>query len=502
MAEVEKKKRIRHLSLFERIILFMVVFFAFILLQMYLSYYREQKLFEPEQRRMENVQKISQFLDYNEKIIQEYENVRWEFGDPKSFIYVLSTHMKEEIKLFDEISIDPNSNNEIAVLYHAISNNFESWKKMNEHLRELIVEKDNEELTSFFYDRYLPCTSYLQSYSQQLLVSSIKENRILNLEMIEKNRKLNILISLSVYVNIFLGFVLFLSIFRLLASLRVLANQSVEISHGNFDLEDVDSSRNDEIGHMASAFNGMKRSMKKQVDLLEENSRVEQEKLMLKNLLNQEKLQKLRSQINPHFLFNTLNVIKYSAHEEKASDTEALIGSLGRLYRYALGSNEDKVLLSREIGIVSELVSLYKARFLDRISLSWNASDDVEVTETMVPSFILQPLVENSFKHGLGKKVEPGHVDIDISRVGEYLKIEIRDDGLGIAKEKLEQIREELKGANEIEDHIGLYNVAVRLRLLGKESGLSIDSEEGKWTCVTLLMPFEEVAMDGEEDIN
>lgn len=496
-----RSRRIHHLSLFERIILFMGVFFASILLQMYLSYYRDIKLFGPEQKRMENVQRISQFLDYTEKIIQEYELVRWEYGDPKDFIYILSEHLREEERLFGAINIESSNDKEIKVIYHAISNNFESWKEMNEKLRVYIVEK-NDNLTGFFYDRYLPCTSYMQSYSQQLLVSAIKENRILNLEMMERNRKLNVLITISVCVTIFLGFVLFISILRLLASLRLLAKQSIEISHGNFDLGDVDDSRNDEIGHMASAFNGMKRSMKKQVELLAENSRVEQEKLLLKNLLNQEKLQKLRSQINPHFLFNTLNVIKYSAHEEKASETEALISSLSRLYRYALGSNEDKVLLSRELGIVSELVSLYKARFLDRISFSWKAYDDIEVTETLVPSFILQPLVENSFKHGLGKKVEPGSVDIDISRVEDYLKIEVRDDGIGIEKEQLEMIRRELDSSNEIEDHIGLCNVAVRLRLLGGKSGLSIDSEIGKGTCVTLLMPFVEVDMEEEDQVN
>ncbi len=500
MAMERKIHHVHHLSLVARIILFLSVFVLFLILQMYLSYYRARYIFEPEQQRVEKVQDISRYLGLNEEILAEYESFRWEYGDLAGFVSILEKHAKDEKTLLDLIS---SSHQDVVkeqiVLHHALRHTYDSWKELNGEVIDYIYSGNTEMAKSIFYDSYVTCTSYLYSYTQQLLESAIVENRDANIQMMELNGRINYFMNISFALCITFGIILLVSIFRLLASLRVLANQSVEISHGNFDLPDVDSSRNDEIGHMASAFNGMKRSMKRQVELLEEKNRAEHEMLTLETLLEQEKLQQLRSQINPHFLFNTLNVIKYSAQEEGAEKTKELLSSLGRLYRYALGSNENQVLLSRELGIVSELASLYRARFGDRISFSWHAEDDIEVTETIVPSFILQPLVENSFRHGLGRKMEAGHVDVGIYREAEYLRIEVADDGIGIDGKQLEEIEARLKNPSLGGEHIGLYNVAARLRLLGNRSGLMIESKKGEGTKVTLLMPFVEADMEMED---
>ena len=500
MAEAKKRYKIPHLSLFARIILFLAVFVCFLLLQLGLSYYRAKYIFLPEQQRIENVQDISRFLANSEKILDYYENFRWEYTDLASFVAVLSNHMWEEKDLFKNIEVSDSDGREQLALYHSLENTFDSWKLLNGHVSRYIYTNETERAKSLFYDRYVTCTSYLHSYAQQLLENAILESMEANAEMMESNRRVNTFMTFSIAICILFGLMLLVSLLRLLTSLRVLSSQSVEISQGNFSLPDVDASRNDEIGHMASAFNGMKRSMKRQVELLEEKNRAEHEKLTLQNLLEQEKLQQLRSQINPHFLFNTLNVIKYSASSEGAKSTEELLRSLGRLYRYALGSNEDKVLLSRERGIVSEFASLYRARFGDRLSFSWHADEDIEVTETIVPSFILQPLVENAYRHGLARKVEKGSAEVDITRSGDMLRIDIVDDGIGIEPEKLEEIRSRLLDPSQKGEHIGLYNVAARLRLLGGQSGLEIESRIGEGTRVTLRMPYIVDSADLEDE--
>ena len=115
-------------------------------------------------------------------------------------------------------------------------------------------------------------------------------------------------------------------------------------------------------------------------------------------------MQLLRSQINPHFLFNTLNVVMYTARQEEAYKTRELLESMSQLFRYSLGSNEMEVTLAREVHIVKEFFKLQKIRFGDRVNLAWNVSPEVLLPETVVPSFVLQPVVENAFKHGIVPK--------------------------------------------------------------------------------------------------
>ena len=287
-----------------------------------------------------------------------------------------------------------------------------------------------------------------------------------------------------------------------------MAKASQEISRGNFDAADVDETLQDEIGQMAKAFNEMKRSMKQQVQLLEEKSQMEQkllrkenDALELQTLMEREKLQQLRSQINPHFLFNTLNVIMYTSQQEGATRTHSLIGSLSRLFRYALGNNDTQVPLSREVHIVDEFFSLYHARFGDRMRMQWFISPEVDLTETIVPSFILQPLVENAFRHGLGPKEEGGCVEIHIDVENTMLLIRVVDDGVGMTKETLDNFRTNLQNPPTTGEHIGAYNVAARLRLWGRECGMEIQSEQGSGTTVILRLPLvtlweEEEAFD------
>ena len=141
------------------------------------------------------------------------------------------------------------------------------------------------------------------------------------------------------------------------------------------------------------------------------------EALELQNRMERSRLQQLRSQIDPHFLFNTLNVILQTAGQEKAYRTQALITALSHLLRYSLMSNDEQVPLAREVRIVDEYYSIYHVRFGDRVKMVWRISDSLDLTETMVPSFILQPIVENAFKHGISPKEEGGVVPVSYTHL-------------------------------------------------------------------------------------
>ena len=213
-------------------------------------------------------------------------------------------------------------------------------------------------------------------------------------------------------------------------------------------------------------------------------------------------LANLKNQVNPHFLFNTLNVILQTAGQEKAYRTQALITALSHLLRYSLMSNDEQVPLAREVRIVDEYYSIYHVRFGDRVKMVWRISDSLDLTETMVPSFILQPIVENAFKHGISPKEEGGVVRIRINPLRDkgLLYISVCDNGVGIQPKQLAQLKAALARPGERWEHIGVYNVAARLRLLDKRGRLVIRSHPGRGTAISMYLPLVELLEEELDD--
>lgn len=479
------------MTLLNRIIGFLVAFSATIVLQMGISQYQSTHVLEPLEERTGSIQSISQFLNDVEGCMLALENYRWDFGDTQELITTLRQQQKASADHLKEIDRDLHQvSEEQYLLANAAATTFGTFSLTVDEIIELLLSGQNDEASALYYERAEPCGSYMRQYTQQLLERAIQDNQSAYAQLNRLNERLKQVQSLVLILCLTLGIILVISLLALLRSVKDMARASHAISQGDLDTPDVDETLQDEIGQMARAFNEMKRSMKQQVKLLEEKNEMEKEALELQNLMEREKLQQLRSQINPHFLFNTLNVIMYTSQQEGASRTHSLIGSLSRLFRYALGSNEAQVPLSREVHIVDEFYSLYRARFSERMRMAWHISPEVDLTETMVPSFILQPLVENSFKHGLAPKEEGGCVDIFIDVEEKTLKIAVTDDGVGMSPEALDNLRRNLRNPPTAGEHIGVYNVAARLRLWGREYGMDILSEQGKGTTAALRLPL------------
>lgn len=202
----------------------------------------------------------------------------------------------------------------------------------------------------------------------------------------------------------------------------------------------------------------------------------------------------LRSQINPHFLYNTLEVIKGIALDEGAEKLYEMTNALALVFRYSVkGSNT--VQLGEELKIIKAYVHIHLIRFGERLEAEYQIEE--ETLNVKVPKMILQPVVENAFFHGLEAKRGKGRLTIGSSINGRTLRIWIKDDGVGIEEDKLAEIRSKLSGSaadsrlNSGRDgRIGLFNVNNRIKLTyGAEYGLSIYSEPGKGTEVVILLP-------------
>jgi LytS/YehU family sensor histidine kinase len=198
----------------------------------------------------------------------------------------------------------------------------------------------------------------------------------------------------------------------------------------------------------------------------------------LETLLAQTRLQMLSMQLQPHFLFNTLNTIAELVHQRPEA-AERMISGLSHLLRATLhASLLDRVPLGRELDLLDHYIDIQRARFGDRLVVTTFAAEAVR--SALVPSLLLQPLVENAIKHGIGARAGIGHIEITICRSGDRLRMEIRDDGQGI-------------GSGAVRDGVGLGNCRARLEALYGAGAyeLQISNREGAGALVRIEMPWQ-----------
>ena len=487
-----------HLNLFHRIFLFLIVFVLCIFLQLGISAYKEKYIMNPIQKSSGNVQTISILLNsvrHTRDILSSY---RWDFGDVAAL--VANLRRERDVAEKNLAKIDTSIASIGVEQYLLVSAVYTTQKNCSIYLSQMqdhLIKNKIDEASELYYADLEPCLNHLYRYTQQLIERAIMDNQSTYDHLIQINEKLDTVYTLTVLVMLLFGFIAFREVIRMLSIVQEMARSSKAITAGDYDRPEILEHRGDEIGDMARAFNEMKHAMRNQVQLLTANNEMEKEiyrkdteALAMQTLLEREKLQLLRSQVNPHFLFNTINMIKYTAQEEMAEKTDALLSSLCRLFRYSLADNEVLVPLSREIKIVDEYYSLYRARFKEKVSLVWNISPSLVLTETLVPSFFFQPLVENAFKHGLGPKEQPGTVYLSLEEKDEMLSVLVEDDGVGIEEEALKVIRSQLLDPPISGEHIGLYSVAARLKLIDARCSFEVTSEKGKGTKISIKMPL------------
>lgn len=211
-------------------------------------------------------------------------------------------------------------------------------------------------------------------------------------------------------------------------------------------------------------------------------------------LLEKTQLRSLRSQINPHFLFNTLNAIsmQVAGGEDGQSRAIAMIGWLSELLRYSLAKT-DSVPLSMEILQTRNYLNLLLARYDQEFTVELSVAPGLD--GCLVPRLLLQPLIENAVFHGVVPlEGRQGRIQIQIDRRENSLRVVVEDDGIGMSAETLEQLRTQLAHLPEEmpEKHIGLLNVAIRLHLMYPASPpVSVESAADAYTRFTLLIPLE-----------
>lgn len=278
---------------------------------------------------------------------------------------------------------------------------------------------------------------------------------------------------------------------RLVRPVNKMVETAEQISQGDFSGDPIPLEGPEELIYLEQNLNQMKLSLQERLEMIAENTKLEKrihsqelERLRTTRELEKARYKALQSQINPHFLFNTLNTISRTALFEEANTTVDLIDSLASIFRYTLEYRDD-VSLEDELEFVREYLTIQQVRFTDRLTFTIQCPEQF-YTER-IPPLIIQPFVENAMIHGLEPKVEGGAVDIRVFQEGRRLIIQITDTGVGIDTAKLSHIQSDGK------QHIGVKNISDRLKhyYKGKANlALSRVSEEGG-TKVTLSVPIK-----------
>ena len=262
--------------------------------------------------------------------------------------------------------------------------------------------------------------------------------------------------------------------------LKKLEKYMVQVNPDNMD-QRMEILTDDEIGHLSMKFNQMMdriRNLKEQVIEEQEDKR-------------KYELQALQAQINPHFLYNTLDSIIWMA-ETNDSNIVAMTEALAKLFRISLNKGNEEISLERELEHVKNYLIIQSMRYADKFTYEISVDPGVERCRTI--KLILQPIVENCIYHGIKKKRGTGKITIRAYRREQNLIIEVSDDGCGMPKEICRKIlSDEIESEKISGSGIGVKNENARLQLrFGKKYGLSYSSEEGVGTTVTYVLPYNE----------
>lgn len=337
--------------------------------------------------------------------------------------------------------------------------------------------------------------NYIQKYAKRLTEETLKsgnlryENRLPSLSRIPW--MIMIVAMVLTGVSLELMRLLLATIIR---PIMRLAHSSRKIAENDFSEEDLTVKNHDEVGELVVAFNRMKHATEGYINTLKRNNemaellhREEVERIEMERQLNTAQLELLKSQINPHFLFNTLNIIGCMAKIEDAETTEQMITSLSSLFRYNLKTSEQFVSLAQELKIVQDYIYIQQMRFGER--LKYESRIEVDAETVIIPSFSLQPVVENAVVHGISKKEEGGILRLHIWQHGDRVVISVADTGVGMDGEKLNSLKEAFQKRRTAKIGIGLGNIYKRLKILYENGSLRVGSIAGFGTIVQMQIP-------------
>lgn len=250
------------------------------------------------------------------------------------------------------------------------------------------------------------------------------------------------------------------------------AMEEFEDSASDFTYHAVEGSR--EIGELSQSFGHMV------VQIQQLMEKVREEEITLRKA----ELRALQAQINPHFLYNTLDAIGWLCEEERTQDAVEMVNALAKLFRISISKGHEMITVEKELEHARSYLKIEKFRYKQ---FTYSFDIEEECLHYYCNKITLQPIIENAIYHGLDRMVDEGEIQIGVHSRGENLVFTVEDNGIGMTRE---QCREILEGSAGDKTGIGIRNVNNRIKIyFGEQYGIQIDSELDEGTKVTIVMP-------------
>jgi two-component system sensor histidine kinase YesM len=262
---------------------------------------------------------------------------------------------------------------------------------------------------------------------------------------------------------------------RISRPVKTLEASMKKVEKGNFDIK-VNIENSNEIGELSKTFNIMIEKIK---ELMLQNNK--EQELKRKN-----ELKALQAQINPHFLYNTLDSIVWMAESKKSEEVVLMTSALAKLFRTSISKGEEVISINNEIEHIKNYLIIQKIRYKNKLDFEIDVDD--EILHNKVLKIILQPLVENSIYHGIKNKDGIGIITIKGRRIQDKILLQVIDNGTGMTPAEIDKVFN--KKGRQSGSGIGVYNVNQRIKLYyGDEYGLGYESEIDKGTIVSVWLP-------------
>lgn len=271
--------------------------------------------------------------------------------------------------------------------------------------------------------------------------------------------------------------------------IKQLARLMGDAETGNLDVRFEGRRAPVEIAALGQSFNSMIAKIRELLDLVVKQQREKRHA----------EIRTLQAQIKPHFLYNTLDTIRWMAEEKDAPEIGEMVGALTRLFRISLSRGREIIPLSEEAVHVQSYLYIQKVRYEDKLEYAIDIPESLH--NMMVIKLILQPLVENAIYHGIKQKRGTGHIWVEARRQGDALRFTVKDDGAGMSQEACDRLNRELSDENALpESGYGIFNVNNRIRLsYGNSYGLHYAINELGGITVTMLCPATTELLPAED---
>lgn len=311
-----------------------------------------------------------------------------------------------------------------------------------------------------------------------------------------KNESLLLLVLLNIFMPSLLIYFVGKSISK---RLSLVVSHMNQVKTGHFE-EIKEFSGEDEIGEVIISYNLMIRKIRNLIDVVFKDKT---EKQALEISKKQAELKAIQSQVNPHFLFNTLEAIRMRSLIKSEHETADIIGELAILFRKSMTWSNDYITIDEELSFVDKYIKIQRYRFGDKLKYSKNIMD--ECRQYVIPKLAIVTFIENAFVHGIETTDNDGFITLTINNNLDHLVIQISDNGKGIEQEKLMEIKSMLSNANSKMLYnakcTGVLNAYLRFKIYSdQEFVFDIDSKPEQGTSITIRLPLNKVINRGHNN--